>query len=1007
MKKTTSVLLTTICLFIFQLSYGQSKSISGTVTDAQGLPLPGVNILVVGTTNGTQTDIDGKYYINTNVGDVIQYSYISFKTITIKVDASRETYDVSMIEDNTLDEIVVIGYGSTNRQKVNGNIASVTAEDIKDVPVSNFQNTLVGKLAGVQITQVNGKAESGVKIRVRGVSTVNGSQEPLYVIDGIPITNIDNNINDSPINPLIGLNPSDIENIQILKDASAGAIYGSRATNGVVLITTKSGKEGRTKVSFNSSYGWSEATNKREWLNTAQYVELFNEAGLNAGFSLDDMADFYNIWAENEDDWRNGLVDTDWQDLALVDGSVQDVGFSVSGGTAKTKYFISSGYNKTEGIIRGNTLERYNLRVNIDHQVSDRFTIGTNTAISKTQIARLSNDNAFATPLQAIAQIPFTRPYTDDGVTPYDGTLYYNFLFQEFNANHDVNIWRNFAKLYGELKILDNLSFRSEVGYDVTNQTEDRFFGSLTEDASTNGFADAFSFVDEKYVLNNFFTYNDTFFENLNMNLIAGMSFEETISRYRFAEGINFPSDDLQTIDSAGEITGGGSNFEKFNFLSYFARGQFDYDGKYFLNASVRVDASSRFGKDNRYGTFPSVDAGWIMSSEDFYGSNTILPYVKLRASWGLTGNAEIGNFASRTTIDGSRTYNQNPGLQIGQLGDPSLGWEETSQTNFGFDLGFVQRRINLGFDYYNKQTSDLILNVPIPGSNGAGGAITSNAGDMENKGIEILLNAAVFQTEDFTWDVSLNYGHNQNEVTRLGVDDADIITGVNIARVGEAVSSFYLVEFAGVNPANGDALFVKNTLLPDGTRDKGVTSNFGEASRVIAGNPYPEHLFGITNTFRYKGFDASFTFQGQKGASIYNNGGRFQSASADFFDNQSRDQLNRWQQPGDITSVPQVRLFGGNGTQTSTRYLQNADFVRLRNLSIGYTLPSSISETLKVERLRVYFTGVNLITFTEYDGWDPEATADFNANSSLQAGVDFYSAPPAKTLTLGINVDF
>jgi TonB-linked SusC/RagA family outer membrane protein len=1006
MKKFAFLLTLAVYSISMSLS-GQEVNMTGKITDATGLPLPGVNVLLLGTTSGTQSDMDGNYELKVSVGDRVQFSYVGFATQTITVEADKTVYDISMVEDNSLDEIIVIGYGSASKRNNTGNIASVNAEQIKEIPVANFQNTLVGKVAGVQITQVNGKAESGVKIRVRGVATVNGSQDPLYVIDGIPVTNLDNNVNDSPINPLIGLNPNDIESIQILKDASAGAIYGSRATNGVVLITTKSGKEGQTKVSINSSYGWSEATNEREWLNTAEYVELFNEAGLNSGFTLDDMAGFYNIFAENEDDWRLGLVDTDWQDFALVNGAVQDFGFNISGGNQKTKYFISSGYNRTEAIIRGNNLERYNLRANIDHAVSDKFKVGTNMAISKTQISRLSNDNAFATPLQAIAQIPFTRPYTDDGVTPNDGTLYYNFLFQEFNADHNVNIWRTFAKLYGEYQIIPSLSFRSEVGYDLTNQTEDRFFGSLTESASTNGFADASSFADERYVLNNFFTFQDTFLDDeLNTNVVLGMSFEDTVSRNRFVEGQNFASDDLQTVDSAGEIVGGGSNFTQFNFLSYFTRAALTYKNRYLLNLSARIDASSRFGEDNRYGTFPSVSGGWIVSEEDFFGDSDALSFLKARVSWGITGNANIGNFSSRTSFDGGRTYNQNPGLQIGRLGDPNLGWEETAQTNVGLDFGFLNRRINLTLDYYNKQTSDLLLNVPVPSTNGIL-TVLRNAGDMENKGFEATINALVIEKGNFSWNASFNMGYNKNEVTRLGNDNNDIIDGVNIARVGEAVSSFYLVEYAGVDPSNGDALFYRNTLLEDGTRDRSTTNNFGEASRVISGNPYPEFTGGFSSNFRLGNFDASFTFQGQWGASIYNNGGRFQSASADFFDNQSKDQLNRWQQPGDITNVPQVRLFGGNGTQQSTRYLQAADFVRLRNLSVGYSLPSTVTEKLKIERLRVYMSALNLLTFTNYDGWDPESTADFNSNNSLRAGIDFYSAPQAKTITFGFNLDF
>ncbi|GAB4511335.1 MAG: TonB-dependent receptor [Allomuricauda sp.] len=983
--------------------WGQSRTITGTVTDVNDVPLSGVNIVVEGTLNGTQTDFDGAYAINASEGQILSFSYLGFKTETREIGDSN-VINLQLEEDaQALDEVVVVGFGETSKARLTDNVASISSEQINEIPIPSLQSTLVGKAAGVQITQVNGKAESGIKVRVRGVSTITGSQEPLYVVDGIPIINSEESVNDSPINPLVGLNPDDIESIQILKDASSAAIYGARGTNGVVLITTKKGKQGRTTVSLRSSYGVSKATNKREWLNTDEYVELFTEAGLNSGFTEGEMADYFNIFAESEEDWSEGLVDTDWQDLALVEGDVQDLGVSVSGGNEKTRFFISTGYNKTNGIIRGNRLERYSLRANIDHNVSDRFKIGVNSTVSKTQISRLSNDNAFATPLQAVAQIPFTRPYADDGITPNNGALYYNFLFQEFNADHDTNIWRSILNLFGEYQITDNLKFRTEVGYDLNHQVEERFFGSLTESASTNGFADTNAVQNEKYVLNNYFTY-DHVFGNVDLNFVGGMSFEQDNRSLQFVEGQDFPSDALQTLNSAGEIVGGGSSRTFFNFLSYFARANTTILGKYLLKASVRVDGSSRFGQDKRYGTFPAFSGGWIVSEENFLKGNETLSNLKLRASWGLTGNAEIGNFESRTLL-GSRTYNQSPGLSISQLGDPELSWEETTQTNFGIDFGFLRNRITASIDYYTKITDGILLDVPVPSTSGVQ-TVVRNSGELENKGLEFVLDTKNFVKDNFTWSTSFNIATNDNKVTSLPGGN-DIISGQNIAREGEPIASFYLVEYAGVDPENGDALFYRNTELADGSRDRSTTNNFGEASRIIAGNPFPEIIAGVTNNFTLGNFDASFTFQGQWGASIYNGGGRFQSASADFFDNQSKDQLQRWQQPGDITNVPQLRLFGGNGTQTSTRYLDEADFIRLRNLTVGYSFPNQITEKLNISRLRLYFTGVNLLTFTDYNSWDPEATADFNANNSLAAGIEFYSAPPAKTITFGFNIDF
>ncbi|MDY8133984.1 TonB-dependent receptor [Aquimarina sp. 2201CG5-10] len=991
-----------LVFFMTSLAFAQ-QNVSGTVTDNSGLPLPGVNILVKDTDRGTQTDFDGNYTIEVNTGEIITYSYVGFIAQEVAV-TSQSTIDIVLEEDvSTLEEVVVVGYGTQSRRRITANIASVSSEEINEIPTPSVQSTLSGKAAGVQVTQLNGKVEGGIKVRVRGISTISSSQEPLYVVDGIPITNSDESINDSPINPLVALNPNDIESIDILKDASSAAIYGARGTNGVIIITTKQGKQGKTKVSVNSSYGVSRATNTRDWLNAAQYVELMTESALNNGFSqafIDGQFDFY----ANGLDWRNGEVDTDWQELALVDGSVQDFGVSASGGSEKTKFFISTGYNNTDGIVRGNQLERYTFRTNIDHNISQKFKVGTNSSISKTVIDRISNDNAFATPLQAIAQSPLSPAYLADGVTPNnDTTEYYNFLTEEFNGSFKTNVWRILANAYLQYEILPELRFRTEVGYDYLSQVAERFSGSLTESASVGGFGTANAVQTEKYNLNNYFTYNKVFNETYDFEGTLGMSYEDSQRRLQFAQGQGFPSDDLQTLDSAAEITAGGSNRTRFNFLSYFGRARLSISDKYLFNASLRYDGSSRFGEDNRFGWFPAASVGWIVSEEDFLNSSQTLSLLKLRGSWGITGNAGIGNFASLSLFQGS-PYNQRAGLAPTQLGNPGLQWENTTQVDIGLDFGFLNNRISGEVDYYVKNTEELLLNEPVPGTNGFS-TITRNVGELRNKGFEFVLNTKNIVTQDLTWSTSLNFSTIDNEVTEL--PGGDIISGRNIVREGETISSFYVVEFAGADPANGDALFVRNTVNADGTIDRSTTNNFNEADRIIAGSPYPDLIAGITNNVSYKGIDFSFTFQGEWGASIYNNGGRFQSGNARFFDNQTVDQLRRWQNPGDITDVPQARLFSTNGQQASTRYLQESDFIRLRNLTLGYTIPGDISRKFHMSRVRLYFTGFNLITITDYDGYDPESTADFNGDSNIQVGEAFYSAPPARTYTLGINIDF
>ena len=989
---------------ISSIVFAQEKEVTGIVVDESGLPLIGVNIIIEGTSRGTQTDFDGNYTIMANQGDVLVYSFVGFG-VQKRTVGNENIINVEMAADNSLEEVVVVGYGTQSKRKVTDNIASISEDEINNIPIANLQGALTGKAAGVQITQINGKVEGGVKMRIRGISSISSSQEPLYVIDGMPLINDDESVSQAPINPLISLNPNDIASIQILKDASSAAIYGARGTNGVVLITTKSGKSGKTKISVNTSMGWSTPTNTLDWLNAEQYVELFTEASTNSYGAEDTWLTEeggYFDWMANGTDWRNGEVDTDWQSLALVDGSVQDHTISVSGGDEKTTFFVSGGYNRTEAIVRGNDLERYSVRTNVDHKASDRLNVGVNVGISKTHISRIGTDNSFSTPLQAVAQSPLSPAFLENGIPNNESTIYYNFLMQEYNGNWDSDIFRVLFNTYAEYYLLPELSFRSEFGYDNNNQTEEYFAGSLTESASTNGYADANAVQSDRYNLSNYFTYNTTFVEDYDLEVVLGMSFEESARKRQFVAGTGFPSDDLQTVDSASEIIDGFSTRTKYNFLSYFSRATFSLFDKYLLKASLRYDGSSRFGIENRYGWFPAASAGWIISEEDFFDDSSTVSLLKLRGSWGVTGNAGIGNFASLGLFSGG-AYNKISTLYPSQLGNPELKWEKTTQVDVGLDFGFFNNRLSGEVDYYVKKTNDLLLNQPVPGTSGFP-SITRNVGSMSNQGFEFVLNTKNFTSEDFKWDTSFNLSTLDNEVTDL--PGGDIVSGVNIVREGETISSFYIVEYAGVDPANGDALFYKNTLQADGSLDRSTTANYNEASRVILGSAYPNLMMGLTNTMYFHNFDLSFTFQGEWGASLYNSGGKFQSGNARYEDNQTTDQLNRWQQPGDITDVPQARMYSTNGQQDSSRYLEESDFIRLRNLSLGYTFPFEWTQKYSVDRLRVYFTGINLLTFTDYSGYDPESTYDNNGNFNINVGETFYSAPPAKTLTLGLNID-
>ncbi len=996
-------LLKTFTLLLWSVIVFGQTTITGTVTDESGEPLIGASILEEGTSNGTITDISGNFSITVSEDATrLIVSYTGFIEEEIVLTGETNYQVVLSTSAELLEEVIVTGYGTSSKRNLTDNIAKLASNDIADVPIANFQSTMSGKAAGVRVTQINGKLESGIQIRVRGAASVSAGNDPLYVLDGVPMINQNESNNGAPTNPLLSLSPSEIESIEILKDASSAAIYGARGANGVVLITTKRGKTGKASVSLNFSRGVSEPTNLVQWLNAEQYVELLLEAAANGleyggwpdeGF-VEGRFDRYS----NGTDWRNAEIDTDWNDVAFRTGTLTNVDLSVSGGDEKTTYYFAGSYNDNKGIILGNNLDRISARANVQHNFNSKFTAGLNIGYSKTIIDRVANDNAFVTPLQAIAQAPISPARLDNG-EPFASTVYPNFLLEYDYANYQTNLRRVIGKAYVQYNILDNLKFNSDFGYDLSYQTEDQFRGRLTPFQSTNGEAYSSNATSEGYVFTNYLTWVNDFGGNHDLNIVVGTEFNDVNRVFTSVTGTEFPSDDFQTVNSAAEITAGSGSLSRYNFLSYFARATYVYSGKYIIKGSIRRDGSSRFGSNNRFGVFPAASLGWIVSEEDFFGDGGALSFLKLRLSYGELGNSEIGNFPSRFLFGGV-SYNQKPGIAPTQPGNNDLTWETSKQLDFGLEFGLIDNRISGEVDYYTKNTDGLLFSVPLPGSSGAG-SINRNIGELNSHGIEVVLNTENFNREKFSWSTSFNVGTNVNEIITLPNDDADIIFSRNINRVGESISSFYMPEYAGVDPDNGDAIYYINA---EGGEADATTNEIGEAERIVAGNPFPDLTAGITNTISYDNFSLEFTFMGEWGASIYNAGGRFQSANADWFDNQTIDQLDRWQQPGDITNVPQARLGWSNGTGHSTRWLESADFIRLRNLTFSYNLPESVLESIGFSSTRIYLTGINLLTITDYTGYDPEARDDSGGFGTGQA---FYSAPAAKTISFGLNINF
>jgi TonB-linked SusC/RagA family outer membrane protein len=977
--------------------------LKGTVTDQNGKALIGASVQEKDNiSNGSITDGDGRFELTlSDKAKAISISFIGYATKDVLL-SGVGTKDISIQLDESvslLSEVLVIGYGSTSKKMLTDNVAKLSSDELSNIAVTNFQNTMSGKAAGVRINQTNGKVEGAINIQIRGVSSISAGNEPLYVLDGMPLINVNESNNLAPTNPLLTLSPSEIESIDILKDASSAAIYGARGANGVVLITTKKGKAGQSIVSLNMSTGISKPSHLQQFLNATEYKELYTEAAINSLGPEDGLAEIeadFDFLA-NGTDWRNNVVNTNWNDIAFRDGKQSDLDLSFSGGDLKTQYYVGGALNKTKGIIVGNDLERLSARMNIRHQLTEKISAGMNLGISKTKIERVDNDNSFVTPLEAIAQSPLSPVYNDDG-TPNANTLYPNFLLEDLYANYTTNVRRVTGKLFVEYNFIKNLKFNSDLGYDLSDQTEDQYRGTLTPFMSTNGLAFNSNAKSENYIWSNYFTFDHALSQKSFLNVVVGQEFNNSDRVATSVTGTQFPSDDFQTISSAAEITAGTGVKDKYTFLSYFGRASLNIREKYFIKASLRRDGSSRFGENQRYGFFPAISAGWILSDESFLQNNGTLSFLKLRASYGQLGNSEIGNYASKTLYNGV-SYNRISGIKLTQPGNNDLTWEKSKQFDIGLEFGLFNDILSGELDVYTKNTDGLLFKVPLPGSSGQT-EFNKNIGSLESKGIELVLNSKNISSKNITWTTSFNLARNTNEIKSLPNNNADIIVAENITRVGEALGSFYLVEFAGADPANGDALYYK-----DGKGSE-TTNAFEDANRVIAGDPQPKWISGLTNEISFKGIALSFTFVGEWGASIFNGGGVYQSSSADYFDNQTRDQLDRWQNAGDVTNVPQARLYGQNGTASSTRYLDKADFIRLRNVMLSYELPKSLTEKVNIGYARIYLSGVNLLTFTEYKGYDPEARSDY-AGYGFSHGWNFYSAPQAKTTSIGLNINF
>ncbi|HSJ69998.1 MAG TPA: TonB-dependent receptor [Anditalea sp.] len=1030
MKKILLGVITILLLFAVD-TYAQTRTVSGVVISGEdNLPLPGVNVRIKGTQRGTITDLDGNYSIQVDDQETLVFSFVGFLTQEAPV-GNRSTINLTLATDaKTLGEVVVIGYGSVERRELTGSVGSVSAEVIRDVPALGIDQALQGRVAGVQITQNSGTPGAGISVRVRGASSISASNQPLYVIDGVPMTTGDQSqlgFGGQTSNALADLNPSDIESMEVLKDAAAAAIYGSRAANGVVLITTKRGSDQKTQINFNAYGGFQELWKKPEFLDRRGYLDLMNDA------IGDFVADDFEIArGEVTDadllDWYYGglpydeSINTDWIDQVTRTAPIQNYEISLSGGNERTKYYLSGNYFDQQGTVINSRFNRMSTRFNLDHQVNERLSISFNSGISRAVQNRIVSDNTLYGPFaNSLAASPLWPVYEEGGQYTRPQFFYSNPV-AEGTENDDINqSIRIFTNALATYKITEGLNFNVRGGADILNFQERRYTPDNFPGSSSTAEGGSASFATNnpiKWVAEAFVDYTTTFNDVHSLSLVAGHNREENIITTSFVRGIQFPGDRFRYLGAAALVNEGSNNQVAWGLESYFGRVNYSYDERYLLAASFRADASSRFGPNNRWGYFPSVSAGWRVNEEAFLSDVDAISDLKIRGSYGLTGNQEIGNFAWRGLV-GAGNYLGSPSIVPVQLGNPDLKWETTQQTDIGIDIGLFNGRLTVIADYYYKLTTDLLFARPIPTQSGFG-SFQSNVGSVENRGFEFTLSTVnIDRPGGLSWRSDLNLSFNRNKILEL-YQNEDTFYGFGgnslVLREGHPIGTFFGLIADGVFATEAD--------VPEERRAFGIRAgdmNYRDINGdgvitdddlTIIGNAQPLFFGGFTNTLNYRGFDMQLFMQFSYGNEIWNAAGSFQDGMfANFFDDNNRAIVNnRWrseENPGDgMTPRATVNVSNNRNNQSNTtRFVEDGSYLRVKNLVIGYRLPQSVLERVKMRSVRFYAQAQNLLTFTNYSGFDPEV--NFAGTSNTTIGVDFYTFPQPRTFTFGVNVGF
>lgn len=1011
------VLPVLLMCFISVTAIAQEATIFGKITDANtGEPLLGVNVILKGTSNGVSSDMEGNYRINgVSPGDVLTFSFLGFESEEVVVGAQQEiNVSLEPVADE-LDELVIVGYGRKKKRNLTGSIASVGSEEIAESNQQDPVSILQGRAAGVQVTSNSGAPGGAITIRVRGNSSLNSGNDPLYVVDGVPIeSNSLSSLNGTEnfgLNPLSDINPGDIESIEILKDAASTAIYGSRAANGVVMITTKRGKEGKARIDVNAFTGVSEISRKLSVLNASQYREVIIDSYKN----MDNPVEPTYAVLDSLSPRNNG--DVDWQDEVLRVAPQFKVDFSVRGGSENIKYAWSSSFLNQDGIILNSNYKRVTSRLNVDFNATDKLKFGQSLSYTNGVNNRI---NAGGSGNLSVVRELLIRPPSYSMYLP-DGSLN-GYQWGKRNpvglaelATHLNKTNRIIGNEYVEYEFTEGLKIRSNLNLDYISMKEDEFLPSTLDyrpgyNSGAVRSINNLTWGNETYV-----TYDNQFDEIHNLSALTGLSFQKWKYERTGLDGMFFSSDNIRTLNGAGTISNQDVNIiTEHSMLSYFGRVSYDYKGKYLAEVNLRADGSSRFGRDNRFGYFPSASVGWRFSDEEFLKNNRTVNDAKLRLSVGQTGNEAIGNYTSQGEFAVGANYLDNSGATPTVMPNSGLTWETTTQYNAGLDVALWKNRVSFSADVYLKQTDDLLYNVPIPRTTGFS-YITQNIGSIENKGVEFALNSRNM-VGDFQWDTNFNISSNRNVVTDL--PDELLTNGYiqngkyHILKEGLPIGTFYGWKFNGVYARDEDNVNGV-TYGALGQQFKGGDPIWDDVNgdniingddRQIIGDATPDFFGGITNNFSYKNFSLGVFFQFSYGNDIYSEINH-QRNSVVRYNNLSTDALNRWREQGDVTNFPKpVRDDPLNSdSRIQSRWVEDGSYIKLKNVNLRYQFPTELIDHLGLARLDAYITGSNLITWTHYTGFDP----DVNSYSGLRAGVDEGSYPQSRTLIFGLNFGF